>query len=273
MSGIVADAAVEIDRLVLSVNDAVDDEYGAALLDRARTVGLDSLGPVPQVADLLLAGVLTPDLAMLRMRYRPTGQVTAYLRGLQELGLVEMGEQGFVVTEPMRGLLTAALEARAAVAAATWAGHDAEVAAATRLATDLANAASEEHVVAAVHRTLPEPADRHLALHQRLVTLRYVRQHDHAAAWAAHGLTPATVGAMTRLWHGEDVDDTESVAHLADRGLATTEPPALTDEGRVVREAVEADTNTRSQETFDALGDDAEAFLAMLRRLPGDRAA
>jgi hypothetical protein len=124
--------------------------------------------------------------------------------------------------------------------------------------------------VAATHRTLPAPEDPYLRLHSRLVTLRYVRQHDHVEAWSAHGLTAAAAVAMTALWQGEDVDASAGLTELVSRDLASEDPPALNDAGRRMRAEIETDTNERAQAIFSALGEDETAeFLAVLRRLPG----
>ncbi len=54
-------------------------------------------------------------------------------------------------------------------------------------------------------------------------------------------------------------------------GLVDAEPLSLTAKGREVREAIEAETNQRAQETFDVLDEAAGAdFLAALQRLPGN---
>jgi hypothetical protein len=124
--------------------------------------------------------------------------------------------------------------------------------------------------VAAVHRALPAPEDPFLRLHSRLVTLRYIRQHDHAAAWLGEGLTAPEILALTGLWNGEDLAPGEGLSKLVDRGLASDDPAALTDAGRNMRAEIEADTNDRSQMIFSALGEKQTAeFLTVLRRLPG----
>ena len=74
---------------------------------------------------------------------------------------------------------------------------------------------------------------------------------------------------MTGLLSGEDMASDDVLAQLVARGLASDDPPALTDAGRHLRAEIEADTNERSQRIFSALGENETAeFLAVLRRLP-----
>ncbi len=258
--------APEIDRLVLGVNQAVDDTrlYEAA---GDRVVDWISLS---QIGDFMVAGVLTDEIATLRARYRPRDVVLGRLHELEQQGLVERHGLALAATEELRPLIETLMDARADAAATLWRGHEDDVYQASRTAQELGALASDDHVVAAVHRTLPAPEDPFLRLHSRLVTLRYLRQHDHAEAWLAHGLTASEIGVMTGLWNGEDVVSGEALAQLVARGLASDDSPALTDAGQRMRSEIEADTNERSQVMFSALGENETAeFLAVLRRLPG----
>lgn len=264
-------AAPEIDRLVLSVNGQVGPKHGGRLLELARKCGLETLELLAHFGDFLLAGRLTHDMATLRMRYMPSETVLSRLDELEEKDLIHRGASGLVATPAMRPLLGALSAAQADVAAEMWGDHHDDVATVTPLARLLAVSASDDHVVAVVHRTLPEPADPYLLLLVRLVTLRYIRQHDHAMAWHSHGLTAPEMVTMTELWHeptGEESGD--GLTRLVASGLAEADPSRLTSAGLEMREAIEDETNRRSQETFDVLAPgDAEALIAALRRLPG----
>ena len=266
-----AQAAPEIDRLVWSVSRAVGPVHGARLSELARERGLDSTVLLLPFADFLSHGNLTKEVATLRMRYLPPEQVHERLDELERAGFIRATGPGLVATEAMRPLLDALLAAEAEIAASRWVGHEAEVTAAGDLAREVGHAASDEHVVAVAHRGLPEPADPYLLLHHRLVTLRYVRQHDHAQAWGSENLTPAVVAVMTRLWEGDVVDaSADGLAPLVERGYATDDPPALTSDGRMVRDAIEVETDHRAQITFDVLDEQAGyTFVTTLRRLPG----
>ncbi len=265
------DAAPEIDRLVLSVNQQVGVVHGSELTALARDRGLDSLELLPHFADFLLAGRLSPELAMLRMRYMPSERVLSRLEELEDKQLIERHGSYLAATPVMRELLEELLAARSKVAADVWGDNDDEVATATRFAREVGLAASADHTVAVVHRALPQPSDPYLRLHQCLVTLRYIRQHDHAEAWLSRDLTAPAMTAMTQLWHGGDVDAShDGMGRLVELGFATAEPPELTIEGRALRDAIEADTNHRSQATFMVLDDQAAGeFVDTLRDLPG----
>jgi hypothetical protein len=261
-----ADVAPEIDRLVLAVNDAVDD----ARLSAAAGERIVDWMVVNQLGDFLSAGVLTEQIATSRSPYRPREVVRSRLHGLLEQGLVEHRGKALAATDELRPLIRAFMDARAEAAASRWRGHDDDVDQASRTAEELRSLASDDHVVAAAHRSLPAPDDPYLRLHSRLVTLRYVRQHDHVEAWLARGLTAAGAVAMTALWQGESVDASAGLSELMSRELASDDPPALTDAGRRMRAEIETDTNERAQAIFSALGESKTAeFLAALRRLPG----
>ena len=268
---IARDAAPEIDRLVLSVNSRVGPKHGARLAELARERGLETLELLPHFEAFILGGRLTRDLALLRMRYWPPQRVLGRLDELEDKGLIQQGDTGLAATPAMRPLLEALLAARADVAAEAWGAHEDDVATAASGARSVAEAASHDHVVAVVHRALTEPADPYLLLENRLVTLRYVRQHDHARAWLTRGLTAPDMVVATKLWKNQPVEvPGDGLARLIELGFAEGDPPRLTPSGRDLREEIEADTNKRAQQTFDVLDERAAAeFLVALRRLPG----
>ena len=260
-----AEVAAEIDRLVLGVNERVDD---TRLVEAAGDRVVDWM-VLNQLGDFLLGGVLTEQIATSRSPYRPREFVRSRVHALQELGLVEHRGKALAAADELRPLIEATQAARGDAAASTWRGHEDDVEQASETAQQLSALASDDHVVAAAHRALPAPEDPYLRLHTRLVTLRYIRQQDHVDAWHAQGLTAPEIVVMTTLWNGEDVAPGEDLEQLVARGLATDDPPALTDAGRTMRDQIEVDTNERSQAIFDALGEDETAeFLAVLRRLP-----
>ena len=251
---------------MLAVNDAIDTaRLSAAAADRV----VDWM-VVNQFGDFLAAGSLTQQMATSRSPYRPREVVRARIHELVEQGLVEHRGKALAATDDLRPLIRAFMDARADAAATLWRGHEDDVDQASRTAQELRELASDDHVVASAHRALPAPDDPYLCLHSRLVTLRYIRQHDHVEAWSAYGLTAAAAVAMTALWQGEDVDASAGLTELVSRDLASDDPPALNDAGRHMRAEIETDTNERAQAIFSALGEDETAeFLAVLRRLPG----
>ncbi len=267
------EAAPEIDRLVLSLGRRTDREHGERLAATGREHGLESLEWLSHIGDFALAGRLTLELGMLRSRYWPPGRVAGRFEELVAGGYLAPGPEGFGATAALQPVLDAMRDARAEIAAAMWGGHRADVALVSRLAEVVAAAATPEHELGVVHRSLPEPGDEFLRMDHRLVTLRFVRNHDHAAAWQSRGLTAGGIVALTRLWEGGEAGDDRhpGLAELVGAGLVAGDPPAITPAGRELRDAIEDDTNARSQRTFDALDDAAAAeFLAALRRLPGD---
>lgn len=262
-----SDAAPEVDRLVLSVSRNLDADRIQRLADEA---GLASLDLTLHWWDFLLAGRLTPQVASLRSRYRPEADVRARLDDLLSTGFVDEGPSGLAATERLRPVLEGLEDELTRQSRAAWSDDPDAVATVTAAAVRLAAAATEEHVVAVVHRTLPHPDDPYGALHKRLVTLRYIRQHDHAEAWARHGLSAAQMVVLTRLWHGRDPGDgtDETSGGLVERGLVDPSVRALTDDGRSLRHEIEDDTNRRNAMTIAVLGAAGPAFLAALRALP-----
>ena len=264
--------APEIDRLVLSVSRAVGSRHRERLAAMARACGLESLELLPHYESFLIAGTLTPELATLRSRYRSPQSVLARLEELERKGLVAARPAGIIATATLRPLLGALLEIREEVCAALWGDHAADVGFAADVAAMAAAAITEEHLVAVAHRALPEPPEPFLLLEHRLLTLRFARQHDHAEAWLARELTAPQMVVLTELWRGHATGEPgDGFAGLVARGYATGDPPAITEAGRTVRLEIEAETDERAQQTFDALDDSrAVEFLAALRRLPGE---
>jgi hypothetical protein len=136
------------------------------------------------------------------------------------------------------------------------------------LATAVVSNASPDHTVAAAHREIPVPDEPAAALYRRLVNLRYLRQHDHIAAWESAGLTAPEMVILTELWHGGVADDSSALESLIEKGLVT-ELGTLTSDGRDAREGIEVQTNERNAEDFAVLGNDgAQILLDALGALP-----
>jgi helix-turn-helix protein len=270
--GIAREAAPEIDRLVLFVRN-LGPERNRKLTELARELGLETMELLPHFADFLVAGALTTELATLRMPYSPPSKVLDRLGELQEKNLISPGANGLAATSTMRPLLEALLAAQGEVAVEAWGGYDEDVATATYLAGKVRDAASVDHVVAVGHRLLAEPTEPAHRLAHRLLTLRYVRQHDHVAAWLARGLTAPDIVLMTELWlDNQPAEPDNKPSRLLELGFVDTDPLRLTVSGREAREAIEAETNERAQKAFDALdGQEETRFLAALRNLPGTR--
>jgi hypothetical protein len=105
--------------------------------------------------------------------------------------------------------------------------------------------------------------------------LREYRGDAHIAAWTSAALDATEIGLLTepywgiplrtyvrtRAWSDEQLDAAE--ARLVERGLLAD--GALTDEGRALREAIEAATDAQCIPMLDALGDDGlEELIGLL---------
>lgn len=264
-------ASQEITRLVLGVNWRVGLEHGNHLDAMASDIGLQSLELLPHLGDFLLDGLLTRQIAALRMRYQPEGEVSSRLEELEEKGLIKLNPWGFVATDALRPLLKALHSARADVARKLWVNHEVHVSIVTETCKMVLENVTPEHIVAHTHNRVRKPLDRYSLLCQRLVTLRYMRQQDHAEAWAAKDLNAREIALMTALWRDEPIEIEEPpLSSLRDSGLVVkSEPPRLTSKGTRMRQAIEDDTNARTEKTFEML-DEAQTtrFLEALKALP-----
>jgi len=260
-----AAAAPETDRLVLGVNGARDQDRLARL---AAEVGLDSWHLLGHLWDFLLAGTLTREVARLRTRYAPAQHVDGMLDRFLTPGLVNEQSGRLETTARLAPVLSAIGEDTRRVAADAWADHETQADVVAAGAARMIAAADDDAPVAMAHRAIALPDDKYLALYCRLVTVRYIRQHDHAVAWAAHDLTAPQMRVYTELWLGRQVaDDAEGRADLEARGLVVA-GGGLSEAGRQLREQIEAETLDRSARTYDILGEDGPEYLAAITALP-----
>ena len=254
-------AAPEIDRLVLAVNGALGK--GDEVL--VREAGLSEPGFVRGFADWLLTVGLEREVANGRIPYAASGSVDTWLDEAAAAGAIELRDGRFFATDRLVPFATSIMDRRAAVAAGMWGRHTQEIATVTVGLRAMIAAAPSEFRVATSHCEIPEPADRYLAAHQRLTTMRYIRAHAHISAWRDAELTPFEIVAMTGLWRGGRNGGIPG--SLVQRGYA--DPDGLTEEGEMVRQEIEIVTNQRVQPVFDVL-DDPEPFLAALEALPSE---
>ena len=105
--------------------------------------------------------------------------------------------------------------------------------------------------------------------------LREYRGDAHVAAWTSAGLDATEIGLLTepywglplrsyvrtRSWSDSDLDAAES--RLESRGYLAA--GALTDAGRTAREAIEVATDEQCRPILDALGDELDELLGLLR--------
>ncbi len=270
--GMAVEASPEITRLVIGVNRRVAPEHGERLAAMARDIGLDSLDLLPPFADFLLDGLLTAQIARLRMRYAPPDRISARLKELEEKELIVLEGGAYRSTDTLSPLLKSMRSAVADVASKLWERNEVEISILTECARIVRETVTPDQVVATAHNRVREPLDRYSLLEHRLVTLRYMRQQDHAQAWTDQNLTAAEAAVMTALWRDEDVEISDEVADsLRDAEyLKKSQPFELTKKGTKTRQAIEDATNELSEHGFAALDEEAAArFLAALKAMPG----
>ena len=228
---------------------------------------------ISPIVDFLATVGIPRRIARLRFRYFPEDQVDARFDQLLELGYLSDVSGSLCATDRLQPVLDVFLRGRITVTDQGWGDLISDVATANRLGGRVIEYATSEHEVARLHREVPEPPTPPASLLQRLVTLRYIRQHDHAASWIHRGISPGEMGVLTTVWNGEGLAEKSenAVASLLKRGwLEAGGDVALSAEGREVRDDIETETNERSDRSYSVLGDDAATFLETLRRLPGE---
>jgi hypothetical protein len=118
------------------------------------------------------------------------------------------------------------------------------------------------------------PGDPMGDMWRRADLLREFRGDAHTAAWTAAGLNATEIGLLTELywglplrtyirtraWSDEQLDAAEE--RLVARGLVAD--GAFTDDGRALRDAVEAATDAQCAPVLDALGDDVDELIGIL---------
>ncbi len=119
------------------------------------------------------------------------------------------------------------------------------------------------------------PDDPLAAVWRRGDLLREFRGDSHIAAWISADLDATEIGLLTELywglpmrtyirtraWSDDQLDAAEE--RLVARGLVAD--GGLTDAGRELREEVEVRTDVQVQPAIDALGDDLDELLGILR--------
>ena len=268
MNSLAARIAPEVDRLVLGINRTVGPRHGRVLMASARELGLDSLKLIPHFADFWLEGPLTADIAVRRLPYAPDGSVVERLDRFVSMGLLNETQAGFEATPRFRPLLVASVAAREEVVLGTWSGFDDTISDLEPLVARVIAGVMDSHAVAATHRALTPDPDPLVRFYNRLVTMRFIRQHDHVEAWRAQGMTPSGVTVLTALWHGEPApDDAPGWIDLAEDGLVLE--GKLTEAGRRIRDQIEADTNARGARALAVLeAAEAERLIRLLTHLP-----
>jgi len=130
----------------------------------------------------------------------------------------------------------------------------------------------EGHPLAAAHRTRGWSDDPLVDVWRACERIRERRHESHRNAWSAAGLDGCEICVLTDLWRGPLISSVSSSWSAADQGAARdrlrtralVSGEEITDEGRALRDAVEAATDGQEREVVAALGDDADELLALL---------
>lgn len=119
-----------------------------------------------------------------------------------------------------------------------------------------------------------DPGDAWTRLFHLGDMLREYRGDAHVCAWSSSGVDAIEIGLLTeaymglplrtyirtRAWNDEELDG--AVGRLRDRGWLDGD--AMTEAGRVAREAMERATDGAMTPAIDALGDDVEVLVSLL---------
>ena len=261
-----AQIAVQVDRLVLGIYVRVGPRHRERLKEQAADMGIPIIGALPTLDAELMSGPVPYEFVGLRLQYGHVTQGYELVDSLTSLGLLEQTDGQIVATERIKPFLTALIDARDDTAIWLVGDHPELV--------DRLNATCQRVSVNApgelldYSRHVIEPEHPSARLLHRLMKVRYVRHQCHMDAWRAAGLEADHMPAFTALWNGDDVEPSPELDVLIERGLATA-GPALTDDGREMRDRIESETNTCAQAVFDRFltTDEQSAFLSDLQSL------
>jgi hypothetical protein len=128
-------------------------------------------------------------------------------------------------------------------------------------------------------RSLPMPDDELGRMWRHGDMLREYRGDCHTAAWIGEGLDATEIGLLTDLWYGlpmrsysatrawSTADFDAAQDRLQSRGLIDSGAltGALTEDGRTLRERIEATTDTQLRSVVAALDDDVDELLTLLK--------
>jgi hypothetical protein len=128
------------------------------------------------------------------------------------------------------------------------------------------------HPLAVAHRARGWTGDAVVDVWRACERIRERRHESHRNAWTAAGLAPDEICVLTDLWRGPLISsvasswapEAQAAARdaLAARGLVDDD--GITEAGRALREDIESATDVQETEVVAALGDDADALLALL---------
>lgn len=264
MTDTIEELAPQVDRLVWSVNDLAAFSPRPEVAEAIERAGDETMRTVSHFARFWLDGPLSIELAEQRFPYDPPERIRSQFRSLARSGLLDETADGWVSTDRFRPSLEAVRAGRREASSQLW---NTDVEEATDLIELVTSSIGPEHPVAHRHASLPRAAEPALHLFDRMTTLRYLRQHDHVAAWSAQGLAAHEVVALNR-----SIADgaAEVPPTLVDRGLVTA-GGEVTNAGAEMRASIEEETNRRNAESWSGLDERGRRrLLELLSALPGE---
>jgi hypothetical protein len=130
----------------------------------------------------------------------------------------------------------------------------------------------EGHPLAAAHRTRGWTEDPLVDVWRACERIRERRHESHRNAWTAAGLDGCEICVLTDLWRGPLISSVSSSWSAAEQGAARERVRTrglvsgddISDQGRAVRDEIEAATDRQESDVVAALGDDADELLALL---------
>ncbi|MCP4965677.1 MAG: hypothetical protein GY926_10610 [bacterium] len=229
----VATTAAVVDRVVLGVHRSISDEDKQRIRAILAGVDLKSPGYWVDLADFMAAGTLTDDLVKTRFRYAQEAAI-ASIDELRERRLVD---DELRPTAALIEIVDVVNDVRLANAAELW-GDEADLGLLANGADAMLKGAAGPLV--GPYRGLTEPTGPVALLWHRLIGLRYLRADAHAAAWETAGLNAAEMVTLTN-----------------------TESKDLSDQARALCDAIEDDTNGRSEPAYRQLDHWSEWMVAL----------
>jgi hypothetical protein len=274
----VSDVAAEIDRLVVRVHGKAGELFAASELAQQMTA---HPGLVNGLGTSLLDGPVPVEAVEVIYPYLPQHLRDMLIENNVAEGIVTVEDDKLVITDKGREPARLASVLLDESAAAMWPEsawlEAAEGGAMVAVLHGRALTAPMHPSAFGITQALIDRPTQPGRVFRLLSALRYWRADAHRAAWTAAGLNVAEAHALNRLWdlqrgvervgQGEERPGRTGVAGLSTHGYA--EGDVITELGVKAREAIEADTDARTEPIFATLSD-PELFLNALRNLPSD---
>lgn len=269
------DVAAELDRLVVAIYEATSAALAPSWpFPNAHPAVLHGIGSA------LLVGPVTVGGLHATYPYLPASMFEALVRNNVDEGVITLDGDVIGLTDAGRAQAQRTLGQFHDTVTAMWQRRDLsglERATAVAVAYAATRPTLAEPSAFAVQAPLTDQIELAPRLFRQLNALRYWRADAHRASWANAGLTVGEAHALNRLWgadrqvervgQGDPRPGRTGVAALTARGLAADDQ--ITDAGRTLREAIEAETDTGTAIAFESLDDATRVFVVRrLREIP-----